>query len=99
MLEIEAALLAADAQARDQSLVAFRAAATQIIEQTAAPRDHLKEAPTGVVILRVGFEVRHQLIDALAQDCNLDLWRAGVRFVDPELRNCFGLYFTRQCHS
>jgi hypothetical protein len=50
------------------------------------------------MVLGVRFEMHRQLIDALAQDCDLNLWRAGVRFVDPELGYRFALCFARQCH-
>jgi len=99
MLEIETATLAADAQARNESLVTLRAAATQVIEQTAPPRNHLEQTSAGMMVLGVRFEMHCQLIDALAQDCDLNLWRAGVRLVDPELGNRFALCFTRQRHS
>src|SRR5579871_6322088 len=40
-----------------------------------------------------------QIANAPAQDSHLHLWRAGIRLVDPELRNHFALCFTRQWHS
>ena len=92
-------MLAPDAQALDQSLVALRTAATQVIEQPAATRDHLEQSPAGMVVLGVGFEVLRQIGNAPAQDRDLDLWRAGIRFVDPELGNHSTFCFTRQCHA
>src|SRR5579863_2650084 len=51
-----------------------------------------------MMVLGVGLEVFLKILDTPAQNGNLHFWRARVRFVDPELRNHFGLCFSRQ-HS
>jgi hypothetical protein len=91
--------LAADAQALNQNLIAFRTPATEIIQQPAPPRDHLQQTPAGMMIFRMRREMLLKIQDSPAQDSHLYFWRAGIRFMDPELRDDFNLCFARQCHS
>src|SRR5690349_15879846 len=91
--------LAPDAQALNQNLIAFRTATAQVVEQPAATRDHLQQTSARMMILRMRRKVFLELQNALAQDRHLHLWRAGIRFMDPELRNDFTFSFSRQCHS
>jgi hypothetical protein len=89
----------ADAQALNQRLVAFRTAASQIVQQPAASRNHLQKASARVMVFGVHRPMLRQIANPPAQDRNLHLWRAGVRFMNPELRNHFCFSFTRQWHS
>ena len=41
-----------------------------------------------MVILYMDLEVPGKMLDALAQQRNLHLWRAGVRRMNPELLDC-----------
>jgi len=52
-----------------------------------------------MMIFRMRTKVLLELYDSPAQYRNLHLWRAGIRFMDPELRNYVTFCFTRQCHS
>ena len=93
------AVLAADAEALDKSFIALRATATQVVQEPAAPSDHLQEAPARMMVLGVSSKMLLQFSNAPAEDGNLHFWRAGVRLMNPELRNHFTLCFARQCHS
>jgi len=83
----ENAPLVADSKTRDQSLVAFGAAATEITQQGFTALHHLQQTSARVMVLLVSLEMLRKLGNPSAQDCNLNFWRAGVRLMDPELRN------------
>ena len=53
--------LAPQAEARNERLVTLRAAAPQVIEQPAPPRDHLQQTPARMMVLRVRLEMLRQL--------------------------------------
>ena len=89
----------ADAQALNQRLVAFRTAASQVVQQPSATCNHLQKASARMMVLGVHCPMLRQIGNPPAQDRNLHLWRAGVRLVNPELRNYFSFCFTRQWHS
>ena len=55
-------------------MVALDVCTLQIIEQTAALRDHLEQAPPRVVILLMDFEMFGELVDPLAEQSYLNLW-------------------------
>src|SRR6185437_11280922 len=59
-------------QALDQRVVARGVLGLEVIEQTAALADHLEQATTRMVILRVTLEVLGEIADTLAQDRDLD---------------------------
>ena len=53
----------------------------QIFEMRLARGDHAEEAPAGVVVFRVRFEVLRELLNALRQYGNLHLGRARISVV------------------
>src|SRR3989344_9125399 len=61
--------------------VYLRLVLLEIREQAAALADHLQKTATGVVVLRVLFELRGQLAHLAGDDENLNLGRAGVFLV------------------
>src|SRR3569833_1358555 len=69
---------AADAGALDQLLVATLVDALDVVEQRAAGLHQLQQATAGMVILGVGLEALGQVVDAFAEDRNLDFGRAGI---------------------
>jgi len=69
----------------DQILVSREIRIAQIIQKSSSLPDQLQEATTRVVILYMDLEVPGKMLDALAQQRNLHLWRAGVRRMNPEL--------------
>ena len=92
-------LLAADAKTLDQRLVSLRAAVLQVVEQFAAPGHHRQQTTPRMVILLMRFEVLRQLQNTLTQKRNLNLWRAGIRFVDSVLADRLRLLLYRQGHA
>ena len=52
-----------------------------------------------MMIFRVRREMLLKVQNSPAQDSYLYFWRAGIRLMDPELRDNFDLCFARQCHS
>ena len=76
----------ANAQARNQSLIALRTAATQITQQTTATLHHQQQTSARMMIFLVRLEMLRKLGNPSAQDSNLNFWRARVRLMDPELR-------------
>ena len=71
-------LLAAQTELADQSLVAGRILAVQVVEEAAALRNELEKAAAGVVVLDVALEVPGQVDDALGEDRDLHFGGAGV---------------------
>ena len=67
------------AKALDELLVAPVVLALEIVEQPAALTDHHQATP-GMEILLVRLQMIGQILDALGQDRDLDLGRAGVAF-------------------
>jgi len=52
-----------------------------------------------VMILLMRFEVLCQLLDALTQKGDLDLWRTRIRFMDPVFGNYLRFLLHRQGHA
>src|SRR5918995_1976996 len=69
---------AADAELLDQRAVARLVLLLHVVEKRAALGNHLQEATPGMVVLGVGLEVVGEVVDALGQDGDLDLRRAGI---------------------
>ena len=59
--------LLAKPQTSHYLVVSLNICALQIIQQTSALRDHLEQAPPGVVIFLVDFKVLGKLVDPLAE--------------------------------
>ena len=66
-------VLAANAEALDQSPVTLWIAIFQIFQQLATPGDHRQQTSPGVMIFLVRFEMFSQLLNTLAQKGNLYL--------------------------
>src|SRR5579884_740137 len=92
-------MLPANAEALDQRLISFRAAALQVIQQTTPSSDHRKQPATGMIVFLVRLEVIPELEYTLAQDCDLNLWRPAIVLVRTILRDYVLSDFSRQCHS
>src|SRR5690606_8162754 len=71
-------LSTAQTESFDQRLVARRARSLQVVEQLAAPADHLQQAAARMVVFRVRLEVVGQFDDPGGEQRNLDFRRAGV---------------------
>jgi hypothetical protein len=96
---LEFSKLAANAKTLNQGLVTLWAAVLQVVEQFAPPGHHAQQPSPRVVILLMRFEMLGQLQNTLTQEGNLNLWRAGIRFVDPVLTNRLGFLLYSQGHA
>ncbi len=83
--------LLAKSQASHYLVVTLNVCSLQIIQQTPALRDHLEQAAPRVVIFFVDFEVFGKLVDSLAEQSYLNLWRARIRIVAAKIVK--NLYF------
>src|SRR5215813_5150152 len=61
-----------------QRLVARLIRLLEIVEERTACRDELQQAATGMIVFYMGLEMFRQVVDALRQDRDLNLGRAGV---------------------
>ena len=81
---MESALFA-QVQFVDQFFITIDFCFAQIIEQTPAMRDHLKQAASRRVILPVDLKVFGQMLDPAGKKCDLHIRAAGIFFVQLEL--------------
>lgn len=88
-----------DAQLSDDIEIPLRIFTSDVVEQTSATTDQTQQAATRGIILAMGSHVLGQPIDALGQDGNLHLGRAGigVRLLMLADYLCFSLF--RDRHS
>ena len=77
--------LFAQVQFVDQFFITIGFCFAQIIEQTPAMRDHLKQAATRRVIFPVDLKVLIQMLDPTGQKCDLHIRAAGILFMQLEL--------------
>ena len=73
--------LFAQVQFVDQFFITIGFCVAQIIEQTPALRDHLKQAAPRRMIFRVGLEVFGQLRDAAGEQGHLDICTTRILIV------------------
>jgi hypothetical protein len=85
--------LPAKPELADESSVTLDVLTSHVLEQTATPSDHTKQASARVVILRMSLEVLGQLGDTAREDCDLDLRRTRVAFGAGVVRDDPGLLF------
>ena len=77
--------LFAQIQFVDQFFITIGFCFAQIIEQTPAMRDHLKQAATRRVIFPVNLKVLSQMLDPAGQKCDLHIRATGIFFMQLEL--------------
>ena len=80
----------------NQLRVAVGVLALQVVEQAAALADELQQAAPGMVILDVGLEVFREVVDALAEERDLNFRGAGVGVVRAVGADHFSLTLVRQ---
>src|SRR6476620_5981002 len=92
-------VLLADAQTPDQLGIAVGILALQVVEEAATLADEFQEPAAGVMILRVRLEVLCQIVDALAQESDLNF--RGTRVLDVGLvgTDDVGLAILAECHA
>ena len=74
-------------QSMDQTLISLVIVFLEIIEKPSPLSYKFQEAPAGVVILNMNLEVLCEVANALADESNLHLWRAGIGLMESELLN------------
>jgi hypothetical protein len=79
----EMAILLADAEFLNDSLVAIGVVFLQVIQQAAAPADHRQQPAARCMILFVRFEMLRQLANTLAEDRDLHFRTAGIAVMRP----------------
>ena len=79
--------LAPQAETFDQGLIPRRIVSLEVVEQATTLADQPHQPAPGLMILEVRLEVLGELSDALRQDGDLNLGRAGVAFVRCKLRD------------
>ena len=66
--------LLAKAKAFNNLAVPIRITAVKIVQQATALVDHHDQTAPGCMVFHVGLEVRRQVADPLAQQCDLHFW-------------------------
>jgi hypothetical protein len=89
--------LFAQVQFVDQFLITIGFCFAQIIKQTPALRDHLKEAAAGRVIFPIGLKMLSQMLDPASQKCDLHIRAAGIFVMQLKLLET--QRFTALCHN
>ena len=77
--------LFAQVQSVEQFFITIGFCFAQIIEQTPALRDHLKQAAPRRMIFPVSLKVLSQMLDPAGQKCDLHIRAAGIFFMQLEL--------------
>ena len=77
----------------DDSAVTLYIDLLEVPEQVAAVSDHLEKTAAAVVVLLVGLEMLGKSVDAVGEDCDLDLGGSGVALVGFVLLNDGSLFF------
>ena len=88
-----------DIETLDQIGVALRVLRFEVIEQPAAAPDEHQQPAAGMVILCVRFEMFRQVVDAFAENRDLDFRRSRVGVVRLVTDNQFGLAIFGQRHA
>ena len=73
--------LLTDAKLGNDSTITLDVVLGDIVQQTTTLTDELEQAHAAVVVLLVHLQMLGELVDALGQDGDLDLRRAGVGLV------------------
>ncbi len=81
----------ANAEALDDAAVTLDVAAGQIVEQATTATDKKQQTTTTVVVVLVRLEVFGEVVDAVRQQCDLDLGGTGVTLVLLVLGDDLGL--------
>jgi hypothetical protein len=79
--------LLADAEFRDDGLVALGIVFLEVVEQATALADQHEKPAARAVVFLVRLEVLRQLANAFAKQSDLDLWAPGIAGSSPVLVN------------
>ena len=82
----------------DQASVSLVIAVLEIIEKPPPLSYEFQEASTGVVVFDMNFEVPREVINALAEQSNLNFRRPGITVVELELLDNLTFLLLRNPH-
>ena len=74
-------------------MIALSVRVMEVIQQTPALTHHDEQTAPRAVIFQVLLEVLGQMVDAMGEQGNLDICRAGVALVNPKICDCFRFFF------
>ena len=80
-------LLLSQTELFNDSSVSFDVHLLKVVKKISSVTNHLEEAATAVVILMIALQVLSEVSDSVSKNCDLNLGRAGVAFVDGVLFN------------
>src|SRR5262249_4542441 len=90
--------LLTNVEALDEIRVPLRVLRLQVIQQPAAASDEHQQPAARMMVFGVCLEVLGQVVDAFAEECNLDFRGAGVAVVGLITANQLGLAVFAQGH-
>jgi hypothetical protein len=70
--------LLAQTKAFDNLAIPIRVTTVEVIQKSAPLVDHHDQPASRSMVLQVQLQMRRQIVDAVAQQCNLDFRRAGI---------------------
>jgi hypothetical protein len=88
--------LASQAQFLNQCAVPLQVPLLEVVQEPSAAADELQQPAARVVVLRVRAQMLGQLVDALGEQCDLHLGRAGVLAGPAVLADDLLLRFLRE---
>src|SRR5579871_5953293 len=91
--------LSAKAQVGNQLQVAVVLCLRQVVQQPAPATDHLEQTASRVIVVLVASQVFGQGVDAVREQCDLHVGRAGVARVEPVLLDDSGSIGLSKGHS
>ena len=72
-----------DSKPLDDAAIARDVLPLEVIEKATTKSNHLQQATSRMVVLRVRLEVLGQVTDSFAQDRYLNLWGSGIGIMQP----------------
>ena len=83
-------VLATQPQLGDEGSIPLDVLPAEVVEETTPFSDHHQESATTVMVVLVLTEMLGQVVDPLAEQGNLHLWRACVALMSAELGDDLG---------
>ncbi len=81
--------LLSDSELRDDGSVALDVNFFKVVEQTTTLTYHLEQTAARMTILLMGLEMLGEVIDALSEECDLNLWGTRIALVESILIDDF----------
>src|ERR1043165_2928701 len=91
--------LAAQSELCNQLQIAVVLGARKIVQQSSSAANHFQQTATRVIVMLICSQMLGQGIDAMGQQSDLDIGRAGVTCMQPMLLNNSGSIGLSKGHS